>query len=398
MSDEIQELNRLFETGELRSVRNFLLSGVIDPELNRTDLYRCLVRNFHSEAQFCKLSGENRDYLLECIDYIAGVELHKIINGEKKESTISLRKMEYSKLPASSIVVNCYVRVSRWSGSKQKSDVGPRLTASLRAVGWVANHIDPKSEIKDIHSDKYDIAIIDMQSSDVTNETLEKIRMCHRFVIGLFCDAWHETARKRLNESREMLDLVWLTAIDEDISDYEFPVDRITIFPPPLGYPFVGLSKPKGSNQLGFVGSIERNSITRIIWRILLNENSAVSFSISDFNVETPYSEYVNKLLEYSSGLSFCARESGVRSTTSRGFEIIACSRLLVQEYCPAFRYFYLPDSHFLEFSSITELENLAKKIQTQPTKYHTIARDANNFSLENYSERRLAEHLSFFL
>ncbi len=359
-------------------------------------------------------------------------DFNKVLFPSQYESAINeggLYTFTRDPHPNPNVEVVIIVRKHWWENhpNSREHDIGPRLRSAFGSLGWRSNSCAPsETELRALALGNYEkrVAIVDIQSHlftesariDEGRRVIDYLKNNNFIVIGIGLDAWREDCFANEFCSTTYLDYFW----NAQPSTYplytnKFPEERVIKIPHALtGLNNRQLSQLKSkaaSRDIGFVGSIEGNNSTRLLWKTILNATSDCSFEITNSSDPCPpwesYLNYLERLANYARHLNFSYRsvpnkpnseQNNARICTGRTFEVIELGRLLLQEYAPEIRRYYVRDEHFYEFNGYEDLMKLLDRVRSNPREAQECAELASKFHEERYSSESVVKHFATFI
>jgi hypothetical protein len=265
----------------------------------------------------------------------------------------------------------------------------------------------PRCNVYDLPSKTFFIVDVQATSSDKLLGFISAAQKKSSKVIGLYADLHYAAMSQDELEALDALDVIWAPSASPEQLRYFSPNPKFTDFPVPLGLrdclrPSVSISdKESFSKKALFVGGIERNNISRIIYYIDSKIDDRYSFDLSTHladgqSAENGYVSYLGRLAKSGLSLNFSLRYSGVPALTGKVIESVATGHLLVQEECPQIQRWFSENMHFVSFNGIESLRAQLDFVYSNPGIACTIASEGRERYEKKFSEKACLKHILF--
>lgn len=334
----------------------------------------------------------------------------KPINTVTSESLVNLEYADSIHLSVKGIV---FSREFIYGPGSRKHEFGHRIQTALASQGWQVGLL-PADQIKIFSSDiLYDFAMVDTAAyGDSVENLFEIVSHLKRFFRKVFVlnpDPWDGFHNENLSKASDFIDYLWGFSADWEMVHSPPYKDRVLVFPNVGGFDHLAgtvVADPDwNSCTFNFTGSVEYHNINRIYWILeIISRNLNVDINISQvshddhLDREASLNLYAQKLASTNASLNMITRCDGSRILTGRSIEVISLKRLLIQEKCPAFKYYFVEGEHFLEFSCIDELATIHDFLRAHPAAAKTISQRGYQYYHEKYSCKKMVEHIQTFL
>jgi hypothetical protein len=329
---------------------------------------------------------------------------HHLIDSIRKSIPKS-KLASYQRLAPRSGKVFLCMRKTFWSdGVKSREhETGAKIRKAFNNVGWQTESVSTQelANIKrDIHC-AHNIVIIDAQSTDASSNTLQVLHTLKHsgfLVVSWFMDPHFLYQEDTVPKFDDVSDVVWTGDICEcppmklsaALTDFPFPVGFHTEFIDLQNQGMSEISFPQ------FVGGIERNNVSRVIYWVESSDFIAFDFSshLNDgLDADQSYAMYLRRIMRSPVLVNFALRELGVGVVTHRAFEALAANRLLVQEDCSGIHRYFVEGEHFFSFGGPEQLIGLTQDLMADMSLIKETARKAQRFYKIQYSDHAFVGH-----
>jgi hypothetical protein len=346
------------------------------------------------------------DSFFSIFDDRHSVSLHYNSKGVVKNKLV---EYGYSLKPRESVRIDCYMRRYWWDEvpTTREHDVGPRLITALGNGGWnpTLRFLERGREPDFFPTSGATIAIVDLQcnffskQSEKSQMFLELLRENYQITVGVFFDAWMDSAVGLKNDSREYFDWFWCpgapsSSVSAGALDFPFP----------LGVNLKTLVELRRSVTVDttaqFRGSIEHVNLSRFYWKSALSKIGVCDFNDHQhkndgLSAQQSFIKYLEGIATGAACLNFSMRGNGERVITGRAFESIAIGKTLLQEFASNASNYFIPDEHFYEFNNIEELLSLLDRMNSDPCAFYKRASSGSSFWDARYADRMLVRHFA---
>lgn len=326
-----------------------------------------------------------------------------------------LIELDYASQITPSIRGTVFSRETSFGPGSRKSEFGYRIQSSLASHEWNVSLL-PLRELFSYSSPfQQDFVLVDVGAFwklpplDHLHDVLSYLKRHFRKIIIFEPDPWTGFYDELLRSIADRVDYIWGFTPDWDLTQELCYKDKSIMFPNVGG--FEQLAPPHqheldwNSCTFNFTGSVQGYNLNRVYWILeAIRLNLPIDVQITNPGVddgldcESSLQLYIQKLLSSHASLNLATRKDGSRMLTGRAVEVISLNRLLIQEYCPALRLYYVEGEHFLEFSDIEGLANTISFLKSHPNVARTICAQGYQFYLERYSCRKMVEHIQTLL
>ena len=333
--------------------------------------------------------------------------------AKKTVKTDQIISLDYAGKIHRSINGVVFFRDFFYGTGSRKHEFGHRITSALASQGWQV-FLTGIDQIMQFSSDvEYDFAMVDIVFDEGPIESLyEKISHLKRFFRKIFIinpDPWDGFHDDNLNMAADIIDYLWGFTSEWSMVLSPAYKGRTLLFPNVGGFDHIvdnGISPPDwNSFSINFTGSVEAFNINRMYWILeIISRNLPVDINVTNaftddqLDREASLNLYARKLASTSAALNLTTRKDGAQILTGRSIEIISLRRLLIQESCPPFHYYFNKGEHFLEFSDIEELSAIIEFLSAHPAVGKNISLQAWQFYQERYSCKKMVEHIQTYL
>jgi hypothetical protein len=289
-----------------------------------------------------------------------------------------------------------YARRHFFGQASRPHDFGPRMQTAFEAAGGELVLTDPN--LDGTEPVPCDLALIDdtalfPKDQAAKRQFLEKVRKVSGKVCLLEPDPWMAHFPTRLAQNADLYDFIWTMAPSmAEAGDLAKP---FCLIPFPVGFGTLFDRLPPPVQGASFCGAIEDYNFHRYYW-FLANAKAGcpmdfvwTSHAPAGMSVEQELDDYLRRLLRTEACVSFSMRADGRRAVVGRSFDAIRAGRLLLQEACREFEYYFTPGRHFLRFDSIEELNRLARDGNAE------VAREGAEYFRRFYADVAIARHLA---
>ena len=104
--------------------------------------------------------------------------------------------------------------------------------------------------------------------------------------------------------------------------------------------------------------------------------------------------DYVSKLASTYACLNFVRRADKRVSMVGRTSDALRLRQLLVQERSAEVGFYLRAGEHFLDFSSLDELENICETLDMKNSRYENIQINGARHFEQNYSDQAIVRHI----
>lgn len=289
-----------------------------------------------------------------------------------------------------------YARRHFFGQASRPHDFGPRMQSAFEAAGGRMALADPN--LDGAEPVKCDLALVDdtalfPKDPAAKRLFLEKVRKVSGKVCLLEPDPWMAHFPPRLAQNADLYDFVWTMA--PSMAEGGGLGKPFCLIPFPVGFGGLFERLPPPVPGASFCGAIEDYNFHRYYW-FLANAKAGspmdfvwTSHAPAGSTVEQELDDYLRRLLRTEACVSFSMRADGRRAVVGRSFDAICAGRLLLQEACREFEYYFAPGRHFLRFDSIEALGRLAR------AGHPDIAREGEAHFRRFYSDAAIARHVA---
>jgi len=384
----IIEVTRLFETTDIRKYTITVL------------------RDFYANGS--KLTRTQAKLLTEVADAL-DPESHVVFGHERKilRSPEVLNFEQVSKLPKS-LSVAIYFR-GKFFPTSRPHDLAYRLATAFEFAGATCHLVDPDEENRDIPN--VDIALIDdphvfRKSSEKKRQFLERVRERSRVMVMFEMDPWARGLSERISLNSDLYDRVWamMPSLRDEDSRIEGLKASCILFPVGAPEVFSQHALPTERIQradIGFCGGVEEFNFLRYFWVIgALGLKTAPKIMITNHypdqkDVLSSLHDYVSKLASTYACLNFVRRADKRVSMVGRTSDALRLRQLLVQERSAEVGFYLRAGEHFLDFSSLDELENICETLDMKNSRYENIRINGARHFEQNYSDQAIVRHIA---
>jgi hypothetical protein len=233
-------------------------------------------------------------------------------------------------------------------------------------------------------------------------------RYFHKIVI-FEPDPWVGYYDNALRAASEHIDYIWGFTTDWDLINEPCYKGKSILFPNVGGFEHFYPDYQHDLNwdrcTFNFTGSIQGYNLNRAYWILeAVRLKLPITIHITDpavddgLNCASSLLLYMQKLAATHASLNLATRQDGSRILTGRAVEVISLNRLLIQEYCPALRNYYIEGEHFLDFYEIKDLKTTLEFLKAHPKSAQKICHQGHQFYLERYSCKKMVQHIQTFL
>lgn len=410
--------------------------GRLDEATKRLDGIRCspfveAYRQLYHESDF-------RKFLLACFrDYLHSgrrlyqpmaellLEFARLTDPEAgrvlapaPRSTVQPQRQPLSFAVSGSIPRSLRVVVMirrHYFGSESRlHDIGPRFKTAFDDQGWNCDLIDPLYDGTDVGP--ADLVLVEDQHlrryvfrKDIGGYTDLLTRLRRRGArLGLVeLDPWATRFEVRLRDEPKLYDFVW-TMAPGMVRDGSIAGIAACVMPFPVGFgrlfeEVAGQATP-AAGPPAFVGGVEEYNFHRYFWMLAgMGFRQPLAFEVTShagqaMSAEDSARAYLAKLTAAPACLSFTMRANGQRLVVGRAFDVLRAGRLLVQEWSSDMHYYFQSGTHYVEFATPEELEDISLRLRDHPETYSDIRAAGADFFAANYCDRAVARHLTTFL
>ncbi|MBF0128208.1 MAG: glycosyltransferase family 1 protein, partial [Magnetococcales bacterium] len=296
--------------------------------------------------------------------------------------------------------------------------IGPRIVSGLTRYGWQAEFfgmkfVNPETQAialleRCLQLDAELLILDGMLPMNIQSHMIARLKQAQPAirVALLFTDAWSLKPRF-IRECAAWFDVLW-TQDSPALPIWQEPEVARKVL-----QSFVPIGNQVGSAdhpllpQMLFSGDM-RTSWIRLLWILVADERLALpikkkicTHAGDGLPALESFELYMRGLMEGTCCLSFSLRvDDQSFIITGRCPETLRSGSLLVQEATANLDYFFLSGEHYLEFSTLAELQAIARFIAEHPDEAETVRRRGFAFAREQYSEDKLVgylDHVCFF-
>jgi hypothetical protein len=297
-----------------------------------------------------------------------------------------------------------YARRHFFGQTSRPHDFGPRMKTAFAAAGADLVLTDPN--LDGAEAIPCDLALLDdtalfAKDPAKKQDFLERVRKVSGKVCLLEPDPWMTHFPKRVADNAALYDFIWSMA--PSMAEAGSLNKPFCLIPFPVGFGGIFDRLEQGPAPVpgaSFCGAIEDYNFHRYYW-FLANAKAGspmdfvwTSHAAAGGGVEAEIEDYLRRLLRTEGCVSFSMRADGRRVVVGRSFDAIRAGRLLLQEACREFEYYFAPGSHFLKFDSMDELAELADGLR-HGSAHRDIARAGRDYFDRHYSDAAIARHLA---
>ena len=383
---------------------------------HRSHLAHCIFTTFSESllVNFETTSG-HAAALLQLLTAISQdtILAHKIRCEPVKQTTLITLNYAQTINPSISGVV--FSRENSFGPGSRKSEFGYRIQSSLASQGWNIVLLPLKELVSYSSLTTCDFVLVDvglfwkLPPPEQLHDILSHLKRYFRKIIIYEPDPWTGIFDEILRSMSNSVDYIWGFTPDWSLTKESCYIDKSILFPNVGGFEILsGHQKSDlGWNRctFNFTGSVQGYNLNRVYWileaiRLHLPIEILITNPGSDdgLDCESSLLLYMQKLASSHASLNLATRKDGSRMLTGRAVEVISLNRLLIQEYCPALRRYYVEGDHFLEFREIEELQTIIDFLKLHPKTAQMICAQGNQFYKERYSCRKMVEHIQTLL
>ncbi|MBF0438028.1 MAG: glycosyltransferase family 1 protein, partial [Magnetococcales bacterium] len=295
------------------------------------------------------------------------------------------------------------------------ANMGPRLTSAFNQYGWQTELVGLQWDnlpeqanrlVEKCLSMDAELLILDVtMPQELQKKMIAQLKM-HKPSIKvaiLFYDEW-AMQFSQIREYATVFDILWSMAAP-DLPIWKEPQISKKVFKSfiPIGVNVGGINHPLKPQML-FSGNytnwprlylllITENRLpTPIIKKICTHHGDGLPALVS-------YEHYMQGLMDATCCISLALRKDDLSCViTGRIPDILRSGSLLVQETTSShLDNFMISGEHYLEFSSLSELEAIAHFIANSPSEAEEIRRRGFAFYCEHYNDDKLVGYLDYF-
>ncbi len=410
---KLMTLGALFTSGKLDEciqLADQLDFNDIAPE-ERPLLALIIFNKFYEHGLLNQQTSNSMKHLLVAI---CPDELQAHTQGNDLPPQSSLIKLDYAHSISSAVNGAFFVGEFVLGPGTRKSEVGYRIQKALSSHGWNV----PLFPIEGVRSyssaTPSDFAMIDafafhQKPLDDIIDILSSLRRYFRKIIIVDFDVWAGKFNDMLRSISYHIDYIWGFTADWCLANEPDFRNRCVRFPYFGGFDQLDniIEAPLDWNTctFNFTGSVLSYNLNRIHWLLeFIHHRLPIEINISNPEIDDGLDPlqsqhlYAQKLAFTHAAINLTTRKDSSRPATGRSFEVVSLNRLLVQERCPVFHYYFLKGEHFFEFSDIEELCTIFDFLKSHPKTAQTICSLGHQFYKERYSCKKLVEHIQTFL
>lgn len=326
-----------------------------------------------------------------------------------------LISLDYAQNINTSVSGVVFFREFMFGPGSRKHEFGYRIQSALASQGWNVSLL-PLQEISPYSSScRQDFALVDiltfaqMPPLEYIYNTLSHLKRYFRKIIIIEPDPWTGIYDEMLRAISDHVDYVWGFTADWGLLKDPGYKGKGMLFPNVGGFDHLDALKLADLDwstcTFNFTGSVQGYNLNRTYWileairRKLPIEIKVTHPGVDDgLDRESSLNLYAQSLASTHASLNMTTRKDGSRILTGRAAEVISLNRLLIQESCPAFQYYYVDGEHFLEFKDIEGLCTIVEFLRSHPRVAQKLCSQGHQFYQERYSCRKLVEHIQTLL
>lgn len=294
-------------------------------------------------------------------------------------------------------------------------DLGPRFRTAFAPFDVDCAIIDPVHD--PVEFGPRDLIFVDDQyvqryhcgrDAGRMAEFLAQLRVSGPRVGLIEFDPWTFDFDRVLKGPGEPYDLVW-TMAPELAAGGRIRGVPTCLVPFPVGFPRLfdelRVSSTAGAHlpAVSFCGGVEEYNHPRYLWLLSSHAfRSPFAYDVSHHasdgqTVEESIRAYLARLTGAHACLSLTMRANGRSIVVGRAFDALRAGRLLVQEASVDASAYLVPGEHFVEFSSVAELEEICFRLSRENA-LADVARAGASYFQQHYSDEAVLRHLVTYL
>jgi len=381
------------------------------PFEDRTHLANCIFNIFSGNVLSNSIvSAPLAAALTQLLSRLApdAVLAHKLNHGSLNKAT--LIDFNYAKNINTSVSGVVFFREFLYGPGSRKHEFGHRIQSSLASQGWDVSLLTLDELSQYSTPNKLDFALLDILAFwqkpplDHICSTLLHLKRFFRKIIIIEPDPWTGLYDDMLRAISDHVDYIWGFLADWSLTNDPCYKEKSILFPNVGGFDHLPYNKQIGLDwdecTFNFTGSVQGYNLNRVYWILeLISRKLPIKVNITQPGVddgldrESSLQLYAQTLASTHASLNMTTRKDGSRIVTARSVEVISLNRLLIQERCPGFQYYYVEGEHFLEFSDIENLCVIIDFLRSHPKVAQRICSQGYQFYKDRYSSRKLVEH-----
>jgi len=325
-----------------------------------------------------------------------------------QDRDVPLQRFDYERKAPKGLSVGIYFR-SKFYPTSRPHDLAYRFQTAFEGAGAISEIVEPDKEPDRFI--KCDIALIDdphifRKSADDKRRFIEQARRHAKCLVMIEMDPWAAGRSERLAANRDMYDVVW--AMMPSLMDPDGMIDGLKascmLFP--VGAPDIfqrhrRTSPEMAGEDIKFCGGIEEYNFYRYFWIVgaLAGEHAPVievtNHGDDGLGIADSLDRYVKRLGSSHACLNFVRRATGDVSMVGRTSDALCLEQLLVQEASTEVRPYLSPGEHFLQFSTLEELDEICARLGAGRSAYEDIRRAGASYFDAHYADDAVLRHMA---
>ncbi len=324
------------------------------------------------------------------------------------DQEVPLRTFEYESAVPKALKIGIYFR-SKFYPTSRPHDLAYRFKTAFEGAGAHSEIVEPDREPGRFVD--CDIALIDdphvfRKSTEDKRRFLEQVRKRTKSLVMLEMDPWAAGLHQRVADNRDIYDVVWAmipSLIGDDgtidglkASSILFPVGAPEIF---KRHRRVSADMP--GEVIKFCGGIEEYNFFRYFWVVGALAGAhpptieVTNHGVDNLSIADSLDHYVKRLGSSHACLNFIRRASGETSMVGRTSDALCLQQLLVQEASIEVRPYLTPGEHFLQFSTLEELDGICERLMINRQAFEGIRQSGADYFARYYSDNAVLRHMA---
>ena len=322
-------------------------------------------------------------------------------------------RFDYARERPRGLRITIYIRTHFYRLASRPHDLGPRLKSAFDGDGIDCTLVDPDTPA--LEFDPCDLALVDdtyahRKDAAKRRRFLERLRRVAGTLAMLEMDPWAPGLEERIDANRDLYDFVWAMAPTRSRDGGKTIAGlAVTPMPFPCGagdvFERFQIEGPRATLvPVKFCGAVEEYNFYRYFWLLAAAAFEAppvldvTNHDADGLSALASLARYVERLAGSYACLNFTMRGDGQSAVVGRSSDSLRLGQLLVQERAEDMHAYLEPGTHYLEFDSVAELEEICRRLARDAAAFEPVRREGRAAFAERYSDEAVVRHLATFV